>query len=375
MEDLRREAGLLGDGAPGPLPRTLTRQVHVGKVPVGGGAPVAVQSMTCTPTQDPAATLAQIAALAEGGCEIIRVAIPSADALDGFGEVCAESPLPVVADIHFDHRLALGACARGASALRINPGNIGSWAKVDAVIDAAGEAGIPIRIGVNAGSLDPAVDAREDLAQPEKLVESALSFVRHFEGRGFPDIVLSAKTHSVPSTIRTNRELSARIPTVPLHLGVTEAGGLGPATVKNSVALGVLLSEGIGDTVRVSITAPPEEEVRVAWNILQSVGLRRRGPEIVSCPTCGRCRIDLMGLASQVEERLRGVEAPITVAVMGCVVNGPGEARAADVGIAGGNGQGLLIADGESLGSVPEERLVDALMEEIDRRYGDGPRP
>ena len=375
MEDLRREAGLLGDGAPGPLPRTLTRQVHVGPVAVGGGAPVAVQSMTCTPTQDPAATLAQVAALAEEGCEIIRVAVPSADALDGFGEVCAESPLPVVADIHFDHRLALGACARGASALRINPGNIGSWAKVDAVIDAAGEAGIPIRIGVNAGSLDPAVDAREDLTQPEKLVESALSFVRHFEGRGFSDIVLSAKTHSVPSTIRTNRELSARIPTVPLHLGVTEAGGLGPATVKNSVALGVLLSEGIGDTVRVSITAPPEEEVRVAWKILQSVGLRRRGPEIVSCPTCGRCRIDLMGLASQVEERLRGVEAPITVAVMGCVVNGPGEARAADVGIAGGNGQGLLIAGGESLGSVPEERLVDALMEEIDRRYGDGPRP
>lgn len=375
MEDLRREAGLLGDGAPGPIPRTLTRRVHVGPVAVGGGAPVAVQSMTCTPTQDPAATLAQVAALAEEGCEIVRVAVPSADALDGFGEVCAESPLPVVADIHFDHRLALGACARGASALRINPGNIGSWAKVDAVIDAAGEAGIPIRIGVNAGSLDPAVDAREDLTQPEKLVESALSFVRHFEGRGFPDIVLSAKTHSVPSTIRTNRELSARIPTVPLHLGVTEAGGLGPATVKNSVALGVLLSEGIGDTVRVSITAPPEEEVRVAWNILQSVGLRRRGPEIVSCPTCGRCRIDLMGLASQVEERLRGVEAPITVAVMGCVVNGPGEARAADIGIAGGDGQGLLIAGGESLGSVPEGRLVDALMEEIDRRYGDGPRP
>ncbi len=375
MEDLRREAGLLGDGAPGPLPRTLTRRVHVGPVAVGGGAPVAVQSMTCTPTQDPAATLAQVAALAEEGCEIVRVAVPSADALDGFGEVCAESPLPVVADIHFDHRLALGACARGASALRINPGNIGSWAKVDAVIDAAGEAGIPIRIGVNAGSLDPAVDAREDLTQPEKLVESALSFVRHFEGRGFPDIVLSAKTHSAPSTIRTNRELSARIPTVPLHLGVTEAGGLGPATVKNSVALGVLLSEGIGDTVRVSITAPPEEEVRVAWNILQSVGLRRRGPEIVSCPTCGRCRIDLMGLASQVEERLRGVEAPITVAVMGCVVNGPGEARAADIGIAGGDGQGLLIAGGESLGSVPEGRLLDALMEEIDRRYGDGPRP
>lgn len=375
MEDLRRETGLLGDGAPGPLPRALTRQVHVGPVAVGGGAPVAVQSMTCTPTQDPVATLAQVATLAEEGCEIIRVAVPSADALDGFGEICAESPLPVVADTHFDHRLALGACARGASALRINPGNIGSWAKVDAVIDAAGEAGIPIRIGVNAGSLDPAVDAREDLTQPEKLVESALSFVRHFEGRGFSDIVLSAKTHSVPSTIRTNRELSARIPTVPLHLGVTEAGGLGPATVKNSVALGVLLSEGIGDTVRVSITAPPEEEVRVAWNILQSVGLRRRGPEIVSCPTCGRCRIDLMGLASQVEERLRGVEAPITVAVMGCVVNGPGEARAADVGIAGGNGQGLLIAGGESLGSVPEERLVDALMEEIDRRFGDGPRP
>ena len=373
MEDLRREAGLLGDQARSLLPRARTHQVHVGPVPVGGGAPVAVQSMTCTPTTDPAATLAQIAGLAEKGCEIVRVALPAADALAGFGEICSESPLPVVADIHFDHRLALEACARGASALRINPGNIGSWAKVDAVIDAAGEAGIPIRIGVNAGSLDPAVDAREDLTQPEKLVESALSFVRHFEERGFGDVVLSAKTHSVPSTIRTNRELSARIPHVPLHLGVTEAGGLGPATVKNSVALGVLLSEGIGDTVRVSITAPPVEEVRVAWNILQSVGLRRRGPEIVSCPTCGRCQINLMGLASQVEERLKGVEAPITVAVMGCVVNGPGEARAADIGIAGGKGQGLLIAQGESLGSVPEDGLVDALMDEIDRRFG--PRP
>lgn len=371
MEDLRLESGLLGEcGAP--LPRELTRQVLVGGVKVGGGAPVAVQSMTTTATTDPAATLAQIAELAEAGCEIVRVAVPHEDALDGFGAICADSPLPVVADIHFDHRLAIEAARRGASALRVNPGNIGSWAKVDAVIDAAGERGIPIRIGVNAGSLDPAVDAREDLTQPEKLVMSAVSFLEHFSERGFDDVVLSAKTHSVPSTIRTNRELSRLLPRVPLHLGVTEAGGLGPGTVKNSCALAVLFSEGIGDTVRVSITAPPVEEVRVAWNILQAMGMRRRSPEIVSCPTCGRCQIDLISLASEVEERLKDVRAPISVAVMGCVVNGPGEARSADIGIAGGKGQGLLIAGGESLGSVPEDSIVDALMDEIERRFGDG---
>ncbi|MDJ1121514.1 flavodoxin-dependent (E)-4-hydroxy-3-methylbut-2-enyl-diphosphate synthase [Olsenella sp. YH-ols2217] len=368
MEDLRLQAGL--DGAcEEPVPRTLTRQVMVGGVPMGGGAPVAVQSMTNTPTQDARATLAQIAELADAGCEIVRVAVPHEDALDGFGEVCAESPLPVVADIHFDHRLAIGAAERGASALRINPGNIGATDKVDAVIDAAGSARIPIRIGVNAGSLDPDIDAREDLSQPEKLVQSAVSFVEHFRERGFEDIVVSAKTHSVPSTIRTNRELSRVLPTVPLHLGVTEAGGLRAGTIKNACALSVLLSEGIGDTVRVSLTAPPVEEPPVAWQILQALGLRRRTPELVSCPTCGRCQVDLIGLASEVEERLKDVRAPISVAVMGCVVNGPGEARGADIGVAGGRGQGLLFAHGEKLGSVPENQIVDALMREIEERF------
>lgn len=368
MEDLRERAGLSG-ACDEPLARTLTRPVRVGNVQVGGDAPVSVQSMTNTPTQDPAATLAQIAELAQEGCEIVRVAVPQAAALDGFQEICAQSPLPVVADIHFDHRLAIEAARRGASALRVNPGNIGSWAKVDAVIDAAGEAGIPIRIGVNAGSLDPAVDAREDLTQPEKLVTSASSFVRHFQERGFLDVVLSAKTHSVPETIRTNRELSRLLPEVPLHLGVTEAGGLRSGTIKNACALSVLLAEGIGSTIRVSITAPPVEELPVAWGILQALGLRRRSPEIVSCPTCGRCQVDLIGLAGQVEERLKGVTAPISVAVMGCVVNGPGEARGCDLGVAGGRGQGLLFANGEKLRSVPEDAIVDALMEEVARRF------
>ncbi len=351
------------------LPRELTHQVHVGSVAVGGGAPVSVQSMCTTKTTDPAATLAQIHELADLGCEIIRVAIPHADALDGFGAVCADSTLPVVADIHFDHRLAIEAARRGASALRVNPGNIGSFDKVDAVIDAAGEAGIPIRIGVNAGSLDCAIDAREDLTQPEKLVQSAVSFVSHFEERGFTDIVLSAKVHDVPATILTNRELSRLLPHVPLHLGVTEAGTLRQGTVKNVSALSVLLSEGIGDTMRLSLTAPPSEEVPVAWELLQVLGMRRRSPELVSCPTCGRCEVNLIEIAGEVERRLASVHAPISVAVMGCVVNGPGEARSADIGVACGKGSGLIIAGGKTLRRVPEDKIVDELFKEISERF------
>lgn len=363
MEDLRV------DGT-GPLPRSLTHPVSVGGVVVGGGAPIAVQSMTNTPTTDPAATLAQIDRLAEEGCEIVRVAIPHKEALDGFRVICEESRLPVVADIHFDHRLAIEAARRGAAALRINPGNIGPTDRVDAVIEAAGEASIPIRIGVNAGSLDPAIDEREDLDAVAKLVESAMGFVSHFEERGFTDVVVSAKTHSVPDTIRVNRCLSAALPRVPIHLGVTEAGSMAQGSIKNACALSVLLAEGIGDTMRVSITCPPEEELAVAWSILQSLGLRRRSPEIISCPTCGRCQVDLIGLAREVEERLKGVSAPISVAVMGCVVNGPGEARGADIGVAGGRGVGLLFEEGEVVGRVDEDRIVDALMERIQDRYG-----
>ena len=265
------------------LPRELTRRVMVGNVAVGGGAPVSVQSMCTTKTADAAATLAQIRRLADAGCEIIRVAIPNAESLDGFERICAESPLPVIADIHFDYRLALGAAARGAAALRVNPGNIGSWDRVDAVIDACGEAGIPIRIGVNAGSLDEKVAARQDLTLPEKLVASAEGFVEHFRDRGFLDVVLSAKAHSVPTTLATYRALSKALPEVPLHVGVTEAGTLRQGTVKNAAGVGILLEEGIGDTMRLSLTADPVEEVAVAWELLSALGLRRRSPELVSC--------------------------------------------------------------------------------------------
>ena len=352
-----------------PLPRELTRQVRVGDVAVGGGAPVSVQSMCTTPTSDADATLAQITRLAAAGCEIIRVAVPDAAALDGFQRICAESPLPVVADIHFDHRLAIEACRRGAAALRVNPGNIGSWERVDAVIDEAGAAGIPIRIGANAGSLDPAYAEREDLTHVEKLVGSATSFVEHFRDRGFADIVLSAKAHGVPTTVEVNRALSRELPDVPLHIGVTEAGTARQGTVKNAAAIGTLLMEGIGDTMRLSLTADPVEEVDVAWDLLSAVGLRRLRPELVSCPTCGRCQWDLMGVASEVERRLAGVRAPITVAVMGCVVNGPGEAKGADIGLAGGRGKAVLFASGEKIRTVDESDAVDELFAEIEKRF------
>lgn len=346
------------------MTRRHSSQVNVGAVALGGHAPVRVQSMTNTDTADPAATLAQIRALEAEGCEIVRVAIPRADALDGFERICADSPLPVVADIHFDHRLAIEATRRGAAKLRINPGNIGDLARVDAVIDAAGAAGIPIRIGVNAGSL-----AREyrDLDMPlaEKLAASAVSFCEHFASRGFSDIVVSAKASSVLTTIETYRMLAARVP-YPLHIGVTEAGTTFSGTIKSAVGLGALLEEGIGDTLRVSLTAPPEEEVRVAWEILAALDIRRRGPELISCPTCGRCQVDLVRIASEVEHRLRTLDVPIKVAVMGCVVNGPGEARDADVGVAAGKGVGLVFRHGEPVRKVPEAKIVDALFEEID---------
>ena len=306
--------------------RDLTRRVMVGDVAVGGGAPVSVQSMCTTKTADAEATLEQIRRLADAGCEIIRATVPDKASLEPFGRICAESPIPVVADIHFDHNLAIGAARHGAAALRINPGNIGSFERVDAVIDAAGEAGCAIRIGVNAGSLDPKVGERTDLTLPEKLVASSVAFVEHFEARGFDDIVLSAKAHSVPVTIETYRALSRELPDVPLHLGVTEAGTLRQGTVKNSVGVGILLAEGIGNTIRLSLTADPVEEVDVAWDLLGALGLRRLHPELVSCPTCGRTQVDLIAMAEEVSTRLSRVNAPISVAVMGCVVNGPGEA-------------------------------------------------
>lgn len=346
--------------------RTKTRPVHVGKVTIGGGAPVVVQSMTSTDTVDAAATLDQVRALAEAGCDIVRVSVPSRAALKSFRTICAESPVPIVADIHFDHRLALGAIEAGAAKLRINPGNIGSWEKVDAVIDAAGEAGIAIRIGVNAGSLEDDIAQNENLSLPEKLVASSLRFVEHFEGRGFENIVLSAKAHDVPATIATYRALSRELPQVPLHLGVTEAGTVKQGTIKSAVGLGALLADGIGDTLRVSLTADPVEEPPVAWGILECLGIRRRGPELVSCPTCGRTQVDLIPIAEEVERRLKGVTKPISVAVMGCVVNGPGEAAGADVGVACGRGCGLIFRHGEVLRKVSEDAIIDELMREIE---------
>lgn len=346
--------------------RTKTRPVHVGKVTIGGGAPVVVQSMTSTDTADATATLNQVRALADTGCDIVRVSVPSRAALKSFRTICAESPVPIVADIHFDHRLALGAIEAGAAKLRINPGNIGSWEKVDAVIDAAGEAGIAIRIGVNAGSLEDDIAQNENLSLPEKLVASSLRFVEHFEGRGFENIVLSAKAHDVPATIATYRALSRELPQVPLHLGVTEAGTVKQGTIKSAVGLGALLADGIGDTLRVSLTADPVEEPPVAWGILECLGIRRRGPELVSCPTCGRTQVDLIPIAEEVERRLKGVTKPISVAVMGCVVNGPGEAAGADVGVACGRGCGLIFRHGEVLRKVSEDAIIDELMREIE---------
>lgn len=349
------------------VPRSATRRLSIGGVPLGGGAPVVVQSMTSTDTADTDATLTQVRALADAGCDLVRVSVPTKTALASFAEICAAAPVPIVADIHFDHRLALGALDAGAAKLRINPGNIGSWEKVDAVIDKAGETGAAIRIGVNAGSLEDDLAARDDLTLPEKLVASSLRFVEHFEARGFTSIVLSAKAHDVPTTIATYRALSRELPHVPLHLGVTEAGTVRQGTIKSSVGLGVLLAEGIGDTLRVSLTADPVEEPPVAWGILECLGLRRRGPELISCPTCGRTQVDLIPIAEEVERRLAHVGKPISVAVMGCVVNGPGEASGADVGVACGRGCGLIFRHGEVLRKVDEDAIIDELFAEIDQ--------
>ncbi len=352
------------------LARNKTRKVTVGDVAVGGNAPVSVQSMCNTKTADVEATLAQIRRLADAGCEIIRATVPDKDSVDAFAQICEASPMPVVADIHFDHKLAIGAARAGAAALRINPGNIGSFDRVDQVIDAAGEQGCAIRIGVNAGSLDPKVGERTDLTLPEKLVASSVAFVEHFENRGFTNIVLSAKAHSVPVTLETYRALSKELPEIPLHLGVTEAGTLRQGTVKNSVGVGILLAEGLGNTIRLSLTADPVEEVDVAWDLLSSLGLRRLHPELVSCPTCGRTQVDLISIAEEVSRRLQRVNAPISVAVMGCVVNGPGEARDADIGVACGKGQGMIFVHGEPLRKVSETDMVDELFLEIERRFG-----
>lgn len=363
---VKAEDGMVKPEAPC-APRSQTRQVKVGDVALGGGAPVVVQSMLNAPAHDVGANLEQIARLSEAGCEIVRMAIPSQADLPSFEQVCARSPLPVVADVHFDQRIAIEAPWRGAAKLRINPGNIGGLEKTDAVIHAAKAAGIPIRIGVNAGSLDGEIARRDDLSPAEKLAQSAADYVDYFENeRDFHDIVVSAKAHSVPQTVETYRLLKERIPHIPLHIGVTEAGTAMQGIIKSAAGLGILLDEGIGDTLRISLTDDPVLEVRAAWQLLSALGLRQRSPELISCPTCGRCKVDLIGIAKQVEERLASVQKPIKVAVMGCVVNGPGEARDADVGIASGDGVGALFRNGRIVRKVEEAHIVDALMQEIE---------
>ena len=346
-------------------PNEKTRRVSVGGVPLGGGAPVVVQSMLNAAADDVDANLAQVEALAEAGCEVVRMAIPRRDCLGAFEDVCRRSSLPVVADVHFDPEIAIEAARRGAAKLRVNPGNIGGLDATVPVLDAAREAGIPIRIGVNAGSLDAELAARDDLTLPQKLAASAAQYARFCEDNGFTDLVVSAKAHDVMTTVETYRILARELPQVPLHIGITEAGTQFQGIVKSAAGLGILLEEGIGDTLRISLTDDPVNEVRACWALLSALDLRRRGPEIISCPTCGRCQVNLIELAGQVEERLRDVKAPVKVAVMGCVVNGPGEARDADIGVACGDGVGAVFRGGEVVCKVAERDIVDTLMEEI----------
>ncbi len=347
-------------------PNQKTHQVMVGSVPLGGGAPVVVQSMLNAPADSVEANLAQIRQLADAGCEVVRMAIPRRSCLNAFQAVCEASPLPVVADVHFDAAIAIEAARRGAAKLRINPGNIGGLAKTDAVLDAAGEAGIPIRIGVNAGSLDQALAERADLTLPEKLATSARQYVEYCEGRGFRDLVVSAKAHDVMTTVRTYRRLSQDIPHIPLHIGVTEAGTTFQGVIKSASGLGILLEQGIGDTMRISLTDDPVVEMRACWALLGALDLRRRNPELISCPTCGRCQVNLIDLATQVEGRIADLDKPLKVAVMGCVVNGPGEAADADIGVACGKGVGVVFRHGKTVRKVEEGAIVDALMEEIE---------
>ncbi|MCB5724709.1 flavodoxin-dependent (E)-4-hydroxy-3-methylbut-2-enyl-diphosphate synthase [Mitsuokella jalaludinii] len=346
--------------------RRPTRQIHIGKVAIGGGAPISVQSMTNTKTTDTEATVAQIRALQAAGCDIVRLAVPDMEAAKNLGNILRRVTVPLVADIHFDYKLALEAIHQGIHALRLNPGNIGGEEKVRAVVEAAKEAGIPIRIGVNAGSLDKKILKKYGGVTPEALVESAMEHVRILEALDFHDMKISLKAHDVPLTIAAYRLMSQTVD-YPLHLGITEAGTVNTGIIKSAVGIGALLAEGIGDTFRISLTGDPVVEVRVANEILKSLGLKEYGPTLVACPTCGRTSIDLPAIAAQVEEKLRDIEEPIEVAVMGCVVNGPGEARGADVGIAGGNGEGLIFRKGEIVRKVPEADLVNELFQEIDQ--------
>lgn len=348
-----------------------TRRIYVGNIPVGGGAPVSVQSMTNTDTRDISSTVKQIGQLFEAGCEIVRLAVPDKEAVDAFRKIKSRVNPPLIADIHFDHRLAIASLKAGADGLRINPGNIGGRNAVEKVIKEARTRNIPIRIGVNAGSLPKKVLKKYGHPTPQAMVESALEYISLFEEFGFDKIKISLKSSNVLRTISAYELISQRVD-YPLHLGVTEAGTLVSGTVKNAIGIGTLLFKGIGDTFRVSLSRDPVEEVKVAYEILRSLDLRYYGPEIISCPTCGRCEIALFDIVEKVEKALSGIKSSPRVAIMGCVVNGPGEAREADIGVAGGRGHGILFKKGRLVRKVPEQELAEVLIEEVRRLVEQG---
>ena len=344
--------------------RDNTKVITIGDRKIGGGNPILIQSMTNTKTEDVKATVAQIERLTKAGCEIIRCAVPTMEAASALKEIKKEISIPLVADIHFDYKLAIAAMENGADKIRINPGNIGSIERVEAVVKVAKERNIPIRVGVNSGSLEKPLVEKYGGVTAEGLVESALDKVRIIEELGYDNLVISIKSSNVPMCIKAH-QLIAEKTVYPLHVGITEAGTLYSGNIKSSVGLGAILSAGIGDTIRVSLTGAPEEEIKTAKTILKTLGLRKGGIEVVSCPTCGRTQIDLIGLANRVEDMIQDFDLDIKVAVMGCVVNGPGEAKEADIGIAGGIGEGLLIKKGEIIKKVPEAELLETLRQEL----------
>lgn len=352
--------------------RRPTRRIKLGNVAIGNGAPVSVQSMTNTPTQDVEATVAQITRLVSAGCEIIRVAVPDKEAAEAIAAIKSQISIPLIADIHFDHRLAIAAAQNGADGLRINPGNIGGPGKVRKVVDIAKKRGLPIRIGVNAGSLEKDLLQTYNGATAQAMVDSALRHVALLEACDFDQIKISIKASDVPRTVEAYRLLASQTD-YPLHLGVTEAGSLYAGTVKSALGIGMLLAEGIGDTLRVSLTRDPVEEIRVGFEILKALGIRQHGPEIISCPTCGRCGYDLFDVVERIEKELLTRSTPIKVAIMGCVVNGPGEAKEADVGVAGGPGKGIIFRKGKVVRKVTQEKLVEALLKEIDDWESENP--
>ena len=344
----------------------MTKQINVGGVPIGGGAPVVIQSMLNTKTTDVEGSLEQIRQLQAAGCQIARLAVPNMEAARTFADICKDSPLPLVADIHFDYKLAIAAAEGGAAKIRINPGNIGGETKVQAVVDVCKEKRIPIRIGVNGGSLDKKLLEKYGHPTAEALVESAFEHLELLEKHGFYDTCVSMKSSTVPTMVAAARLFRQKCD-YPIHIGVTETGPVRQGLIKSAMGIGALLLDGIGDTIRVSLTDDPVEEVYAAKDILKAAGLRKEGVNIVSCPTCGRTRIDLIGLVNQVDEALKECEKPITVAVMGCIVNGPGEAREADIGIAGGDGWGMIFEKGEKVEKLPYEQLLPALLKRIEK--------